>query len=155
MGIAKGKADMLSFQNSLSFAEGTNDLVAFTNFWEPEQAFIWSTGKWCEISFGFQASPGHNAVKSADLIVDIDAYRGPEDGSGQNVYIYLNGMRIGAAFLTSRSIQIWSFDPRTLRPSENLLIIDTPEAHSPRIYGDKDFRVLGIQLHSLQIRKNT
>ena len=145
---------MLSFQNSLTFAEGETDLAAFVQCWEPEEEFVWSTGKWCEIRFAFQISPGHAAIKIADLILDIDAYKGTGSGAGQNAFFYLNGLRIGTAFITARGIQMFGFDPKLLRASENVLTIDTPDSSSPQVHGEDDTRVLGVQIYSLQIRRN-
>ena len=145
---------MLSFQNSVSLVEGEPDLVTFTNFWEPEDGFIWSTGKWCEIHFAFQISAAHASTKSADLIFDIDVFRANEE-TGQNVKIYLNGLRIGTVYLVRRAIYIATFDPKILRAADNVLTLDTPDSHSPKTYGGEDYRVLGVQIYSLQIRKNS
>ena len=145
---------MLSFKNSITFTDSETDLASLVNCWEPEDEFVWSTGKWCEIRFAFQISTGHATIKSADLIVDLDAFKGQEEGAGQNAYFYLNGLRIGTVFINARAIQMFSFDPKLLRGSENVITIDTPESSSPKDHGEEDARVLGVQIYSLQIRRN-
>jgi hypothetical protein len=36
---------------------------------------------------------------------------------------------------------------------ENVLIMDTPDAHRPSDFGDADNRMLGLKLHSLHVRR--
>ncbi len=146
---------MLSYQNSVAFSEGVDSLVTLTNFWEPEEGFVWSTGKWCEVHFDFKMTNGHSATRSADLILDIDTFRGPLDEQTQNVMVYLNGHRVGSLTIARRAIYITTFDPRMLRPVANVLTFDTPDSHSPKIYGSEDNRVLGLQIYSMQFRKNS
>ena len=64
--------------------------------------------------FAFQISPGHATIKSADFIIELDAFKGREEAAGQNAYFYLNGLRVGTSFITTRGIQILGFDPKIL-----------------------------------------
>ena len=146
---------MLSYQNSVAFSEGEEGLVTLTNFWDPEDGFVWSTGKWCEVHFDFKTSNGHSTTRSADLILDIDTFRGPLEEQAQDVLVYLNGYRIGSFTVARRTIYIATFDPRMLRPVGNVLTFDTPDSHSPKTYGSEDNRVLGLQIYSMQFRKNS
>jgi hypothetical protein len=143
---------MLNFDNSAQFAKGKETQLIFRNLWEPEDGFIWSNGKWCEIVFDFRGSLQQTNFKS-DLIIDIDAYRDSENSSGQNVLVYLNGLRIGSSHLTSRATIIFALDTHILKPTENVLTLDTPDSDSPARHGGRDTRVLGVKIFSLQIRK--
>ena len=73
----------------------------------------------------------------------------------QDVLVYLNGYRVGSFTVPRRAIYIATFDPKILRPVANKLTFDTPNAHSPSIYGSGDSRVPGMQLYSMQVRKNS
>ena len=146
---------VLSYQNSVAFSEGEESLISLTNFWEPENGFVWSTGKWCEVHFDFKTTNGHATTRSADLILDIDTYRGPLEEQAQDVLVYLNGYRIGSFIVARRAIYITTFDPKMLRSVGNILTFDTPASHSPNSYGKDDNRVLGLQMYSMQFRKNS
>ncbi len=145
---------MLTFDNDLSFTRGEEPDAALRSFWAPEDGFVWSKGKWCEITFAFD-TPAKVAFLFAELILDLDVFKKPEELPGQNVLVYLNGLRIGSSFVTRRLNQISSFDPKILRPIDNVLILDTPESASPQQFGRDDGRVLGVQLFSVQIRKGS
>jgi hypothetical protein len=144
---------VLTFDNSVTFSEGNTPVVGLKNFWEPEDGFVWSTGKWCEIGFPFQFK-GRESTDVADLMLEVDSFKVEDGLVGQNLLVYLNGLRVGSYFCTSRAIYIATFDAKLLKASENILTIDTPDSASPRDFGMTDNRLLGLKLFSLQIRKN-
>lgn len=143
---------MLNFENSLNFAAGRNPPIGLRNFWEPEDGFIWSTNTWCELEFPFDPGTGA-APQFSDLILDIDAFKVEGHSEGQSLRIYLNGLQIGTLFCNRRITAVIGFRTRVLTRDENVLIIDTPDAHRPSDFGDADNRVLGLKLHSLQVRR--
>jgi hypothetical protein len=143
---------MLTFDNSVTFSAGVPPIVSMTNFSAPEEGFIWSTGKWSEVTFSFSAG-SKNASGTADLILDIHAFVAPPGLEGQNAKIYLNGLRIASAYIKSRVTRAFEFDAKILKPDDNVLVIDTPDSAAPEDFGVPDARQLGIQLYSLQIRR--
>lgn len=143
---------MLDWRNSVSFKRGENSPFALRNFSEPEDGFVWSHGKWCEIVFEFAGAASDNDGL-ADLVVDLDVFHAPPDVTHQSVLIYLNGLRIASSYIGRRTTYLASFDRKLLKRSENVLTIDTPDVVDPRQFGVYDERKLGIQLFSLQVRK--
>jgi len=142
---------MLTLENSLVFSKGTQPDEFLQSFWDPEDGFIWSKGKWCEISFAFDAKS--KAVPfQLDLIFEFDVYKHSSGTKSQNVMIYLNGLRVGTICCHKRGTYIFPINGSALKSSDNVLTIDTPDAYSPADFGSADSRVLGLQLYSLQIR---
>jgi hypothetical protein len=142
---------MLTYDNSVHFAKGKVPSVALRNFYPPEDGFVWSSGHWSEISFGFSFAPGRGK-KLADVILDLDAFKKEGHTDGQNVFVYLNGLRVGSHYIDRRSTIVISIDPATLKLSDNVLVFDTPNSRMPSEFGMADGRQLGIQLFSVQIR---
>lgn len=142
---------MLNFQNSVKFQQGQLAPVLLRNFYAPETEFAWSTSTWSEIIFAF-AGGTSPAGKSADLMVEMDVFKSPPKLPCQPVLFYLNGLRIGSRNVSDRVTVILTFDRSLLRPTENVLIFDTPKASVPNDFGISDGRCLGVQLFSLQIR---
>ena len=143
---------MLTFENSLTFSSNEEPDAQLRNFWGAENGFIWSSGQWCELTFSFDTkSADKNGL--LDLILDIDVFKNGDELKGQNVLLYLNGLRIGSLFCTKRSTMVFSFDARLLKAEENVFTMDTPDATSPSLFGSKDTRTLGVQLFSMQVRK--
>ncbi len=143
---------MLNYKNSVSFIKGETPFVLLRNYYEPEDGFVWSTSKWSEIIFAFSAE-GPPKARSSDLILDLDVFRAPPDLPHQTVKIYLNGWRIGSRDVTDRTTALIPFYPALLKPIENVLTFDTPDASVPATFGVPDERRLGIQLFSLQFRQ--
>lgn len=143
---------MLNFENSLNFTAGRNPPLGMRNFWAPEDGFIWSTSKWCELEFAFDPGAGA-APQFSDLILDIDAFKVEGRSEGQSLRVYLNGLRIGTLFCDRRITAVIAFRSRLLTREDNILIIDTPDAHRPSDFGDADNRMLGLKLYSLQVRR--
>jgi hypothetical protein len=143
---------VLNFENALTFKAGQEPDAALRNFWAPEGTWVWSTGRWSEINFAFDL--GLRApVGTAEIIMDVDVFKHEEKHPGQNVLIYLNGLRIGSLYCTHRVTVVFAFDARILTRADNVLTLDTPDATSPAAFGDPDGRSLGAQVFSIQIRK--
>jgi hypothetical protein len=85
-------------------------------------------------------------------MVELDAFKVPPEFPGQDVFIYLNGMRVSSLFVNRRLTILGSFPRSFLRASENVITIDTPDVVSPRDYGVEDGRKLGVQVFNLKIR---
>ncbi len=88
------------------------------------------------------------------MVLDLDAFKYEEKLRGQNVAVYLNGLRVGSLYCTKRLTSVMQFDTKILVKTENVITIDTPDSARPEDYGVKDGRVLGVQLYSLQMRKS-
>ena len=143
---------MLNFENALTFRAGQEPNAALRNFWAPEGSWVWSTGRWAEINFAFDLGLRAPAG-TAEIIMDLDVYKREEKHPGQNVLVFLNGLRIGSLYCTHRVTFVFAFDARILNRAENLLTLDTPDSLAPSAFGDADGRVLGVQLFSVQIRR--
>jgi len=142
---------VLTFKNSVAFLKGETPPVLLRNFFEPEDGFVWSTSKWSEIIFSFSDNTTPKG-RSADLILDLDAFKAPPTFPQQTVLFYLNGLRIGSRDVSGRITAILTFNPGILKPTENVLIFDTPDARVPNQFGVLDERRLGVQLFSVQLR---
>ncbi len=142
---------MLTFENAVAFLKGEVPPVLLRNFYAPEDGFVWSTSTWSEIIFSFNDGTSPKP-KSADLILDLDVFKAPPALTHQSVLFYMNGLRIGSRDVTGRATSILTFNPEILKPSANVLILDTPKASSPKDFGSADGRCLGVQLFSLQLR---
>jgi hypothetical protein len=143
---------MLNFENALTFKAGEEPIAALRNFWAPEGAWVWSTGHWSEITFVFDVG-SRPATGIAELIVDLDVYKEGDILPGQDVLVYLNGLRIGSLYCSHRMTIVCVFDASLLSKTENILTFDTPQSAKPSDFGSADGRLLGIQLFSVQIRK--
>ncbi len=143
---------VLTFDNHVSFSQGDTPIVTLRNFWETEDGFVWSQGKWCDITFDFNWA-GTLPVGYAELMLDLDVFKMPDHLPGQNVFTYLNGLRIGSTFVERRMTVINEFDSKMLRKTDNVITLDTPDSCVPASFGMADVRQLGLQLFSLQIRK--
>jgi len=139
---------MFSFESSLTFAEGDYPDVALEGFWPIEEGFVWTRGKWCQITFPFDAT---QPTDRSDLIIDMDVFHPGE--SGQNVFFYLNGLRIGSKYINGRVTLVLSFPSAILLAEENVLTIDTPDVACPADFGIQDDRQLAAQIFSVQIRR--
>ncbi len=142
---------MLTFTNSVSFTEKGNNPVSLRNFSDPEDGFVWSNGRWCEIVFSFTDDKKVTATV-ADLMVELDAFKVPPDFPGQDVFIYLNGLRVASLFVNRRLTILGTFNRSFLRANENVITIDTPDVANPRDHGVEDDRKLGVQIFNIKIR---
>ncbi len=141
---------MLDQGSIVSFSKDSNPPLELRNFWPPEDGFVWSAGKWCELAFDFAVDPQRRGDRG-ELVLDLDAYKHPPELEAQNLMIYLNGLRIGSRRVGKRITAFFEFDPAVLKKS-NVLVFDTPEASSPAAFGGTDKRLLGVQVFSLQVR---
>lgn len=144
--------DMLTLENSIKFLQDQDPAVTLRNFYAPENGFVWSSSRWSEIEFGFSATPNRGLRKNVDLIIDFDVFKVDGRLDGQDVLIYLNGLRVGSHHIMRRTAVVIPVEMASLRSSDNILTFDTPDSCSPKQYGMADDRRLGIQLFSLQIR---
>jgi hypothetical protein len=143
---------MLNYENSVGFFKGEDSVVSLRNFSAPEDGFVWSNGKWCEIVFTFKDS-SRPSEGMADLMLDLEAFHKPETFPQQSVFVYMNGVRLASSYVSRRMILLAPFERRLLRNGENVIAIDTPDVTSPSQHGVDDTRLLGIKLFTLQIRK--
>lgn len=142
---------MLTYVNSIQFALGEPVLVSLRNFYEPENEFVWSSSRWSEITFSFSATPEVGA-EEADVILDCDVFKVASRLEGQNILTYLNGARLGSHFITQRTLLSIRVGASQLKPTANVLTLDTPDSRKPSEFGSADDRQLGIQLFSIRIR---
>jgi hypothetical protein len=144
---------VLNYQNTVNFKKGEDSAVSLRNFSAPEDGFVWSHGKWCEIVFSFKDS-SRLVDGMADLMMDIEAFHVPEAFPEQSVFVYFNGIRVASSYVSGRMILLAPFERRLLKGTENVVTIDTPDVVAPSTLGVNDTRLLGIKLFSLQIRKS-
>src|ERR1700733_11805802 len=140
---------MLTYDNSVQFALGEPTLASLRNFYAPESGFIWSSSEWSEIRFDFSATPDIDSTE-ADLSLDCDVFRVAGRFDGQNILIYFNGLRMGSHFITQRTQLNFRVVSTDLKPTDNVLTLDTPDSRKPSEFGSTDERQLGIQLFSMQ-----
>jgi hypothetical protein len=132
------------------FSKDTVPNVMLTNFSAPEDGFVWSTTSWCEIAFDI--APGSALLSGgAELLFDLDTFRAGADLEGQDIQLYVNGLRLATRYVTGRSTILVELAPGWLREQGNVVTIDTPDAARPIDHGQSDTRRLGIQLFSLQV----
>lgn len=142
---------VLTFKNSIDFVKGKVPAVVLRNFFEPENGFVWSTSTWAEIVFSF-TDGAYPKERGADLILDLDVFKAPPTLPTQSVKFYLNGLRLGSRDIVARTMAIVTFQAGLLRPTDNILTLDTPHAEVPKKFDIDDSRCLGVQLFSMQIR---
>ena len=140
---------MDAIKDTISFHKDAQPSVGLKNFWPPEDGFVWSTGRWCEITFECspRKPPGKRIV---ELEIELDVFKAPPELGGQNIFIYVNGLRLASRFITGRIIVLLEA-PATA--SDNLITIDTPDATRPSDHGLEDSRRLGVQIYAIQVRE--
>lgn len=144
---------MITFGHLLTFQTGKPLPVVLRNFHEPEEGFVWSHSKWCEIIFPFTA--GKKPTSSmTDLLLDLDAFKAPPKLPSQPIMIYLNGLRVGQYDIARHDTRVISIPTSLLKEADNSLTIDTPGSSRPSDYSSsQDQRILGIQLFSVQFHE--
>ena len=142
---------MLTLTNSVTFTKGKAPIVLLRNFYEPEDGFVWSNSRWCQVLFSLTERPSRPNAP-VDLLFDIDVFKAPPALPGQSVLVYLNGMRVASFDVSQRMNAVIPIASTLLRPQENEITFDTPDAAKPSDFGVLDDRKLGIQLFSLQLR---
>lgn len=142
---------MITLGHALTFSPGKPLPVILRNFYEPEDGYVWSHSKWCEVVFPFGAE-FDSLPKNCDLVLDLDVFKAPPQFQAQPIMIYLNGFRIGQYDVNAQKTLVVSFPSSLLRKEDNSLVIDTPSSDKPVNYGINDDRLLGIQLFSAHIQ---
>ena len=122
------------------------EAVRLRNFDTPEDDFAWSMGRFAEVVFAAEPAPG-----PLSLIIDLDVFRAPPMLAGQNVLVYLNGLRVHSAFVIGRMQAEMRLRPGLLEPELNTLTFDLPDAIRPLEFGMDDGRMLGLKLFSLTL----
>jgi hypothetical protein len=136
---------------TFSFQRGVEPEVALTNFWPPEDGFVWSTNRWCEIILPYVPALRGDAT-NVEVALDLDAFKSPPDLVTQTVFVYMNGLRVLSREISQRLILLIELPAASLKKTENVIIIDTPDVASPSDHGVQDTRRLGVQLFSIVIR---
>jgi hypothetical protein len=142
---------MLTHDNSIQFVKDEAPPVSLRNFFPPENGFVWSTSYWSDITFAFSPTPA-GVYKAAEFTLDFDVFKMGGHIDGQNVLIYLNGLRVASHYITQRTTVVIRLDPALLEPTDNVITFDTPDSRKPSEFGLPDERRLGVQLFSMQIR---
>ena len=128
--------------------------VSLSNFYPPETGFVWSTQKWCEVRFNIPTATlsvtDEIHEPSLKVTLDIDVFKTQPNLVGQNVFFYLNGLRVGSRFVTSRITVSLRVQLQYVRYGVNVITIDTPDSARPAVHGIEDTRLLGIQLFSVR-----
>ncbi len=145
---------MKNFHDVVDVREWADLGVGVENFAPPEDGFIWQMGRWGEITFDFD-DLSRSRTGMCDLMVELDVFKNPPDLRGQNVFVYLNGLRIGSHYVTHRRILIMNFPVSILRAKTNVLTLDTPDSTSPKTFGMEDGRVLGAAVFAVYFRRET
>jgi hypothetical protein len=129
--------------------------VALTNFCPPEDGFVWSTHTWSELRFDIATPQKKHESRSGgvclDISMDIDVFKAPPDLAGQDVFFYVNGIRLGSRFITRRVTVMLELPATLIKSHDNVITIDTPHAARPAEHGLSDTRRLGIQLFSVRL----
>lgn len=144
---------MFGCDNTLDVMDWPAAGVVLKGFSNVEDNFVWQTGRFGEMNFDFQES-SKGRCANIDVMLDMDVFKHGEAHPGQNVFVYLNGLRIGSFYISFRRTVICNIPASVLKAKGNVLTFDTPDAIQPRKIGVEDDRVLGVQLFSLQFRRD-
>ena len=142
---------MLRFGDPLSFGHDTPDQIALVNFSPPEDGFVWSDGRWAEITFDIDFRDEPRSEAAIRLRLDLDVFKFPPVLNGQHVLIYCNGVRVKSAFVTDRTALQFPLGVAPLLRQQNVLTFDLPDVRMPQDLGVSDERMLGMQLFSLSL----
>lgn len=142
---------MLEISKTQTFTHGKNVPMLLRNFYEPEDGYVWSRSKWCELIFSFSFG-NYPKPLLTDFVIDLDVFKSPPNLMSQAVKIYFNGKRVAQYDIDCRREIIISVHSSEILTSENSLIFDTPESASPSAWGMGDERILGVQIFSLHIQ---
>lgn len=120
--------------------------IRLEHFDGPEDDFAWSMGRFAEVHFAATPPPDR-----AQLLIELDVFRAPPVLTGQNVLLYLNGLRVHSALVAARRILRVALRPGDLAEEDNVLTFDLPDAIRPIEFGMEDGRMLGVKLFSLSL----
>lgn len=134
----------------LAFGANATVDVSLRNFSAPEDGFVWSLGPWCEVGFDLELPEGESPA--VEITFDANVFSAPPALPGQSVAAYLNGYRIGTAWVTGRGMIAFRTPPEVIQPGANLLTLDIPGAIRPSAFGQPDDRRLGVKIFTLTVR---
>ena len=146
---------MIGREEKFSFSKDVEPTIGLVNFCPPEDGFVWSSALWSEVKFpaiGPTVTREHSLANcSIDIALDIDVFKVPPNFAGQNVYFYVNGLRLASRFITTRITVMLELPGFMSKERDNLVTIETPDAARPLDHGLQDTRKLGIQLFGVRI----
>jgi len=143
---------MVRLGTAVRVGEGHEAVLTLTNFHPPEDGFAWSAGRWCEVEFDFQEDGTHPTLT---LELDVNAFRDPQLLPAPDLFVYLNGRRIGSLTLPARQVAAFRIPSALLQPEGNVLVLDALDAARPVEFGREDGRLLGVQLFALAVLAET
>lgn len=129
---------------------GDPHAIRLRNFDNPEADFAWSIGRFAEAAFDCDRD-ALAATEGGALLLDIDTFRVPPVLAGQNLLVFLNGLRVHSAFVTARTLVTLRLRPGMLQAEDNMLTFDVPDAIRPMEFGMEDGRMLGLKLFSMAL----
>lgn len=145
---------MLAIETPLQFGADHAGTTILRNCAIPEEGFVWSAGRWCEVEFDLDLARSSRSRTTVEFAVDIDVFKFPPAMPGQNVLTYLNGLRVASTFVTGRMALTFQVKPTVLMPTGNVLTFDLPDAVRPSEFGVEDDRILGSQIFSIAIQES-
>lgn len=135
----------------VAFGARVTPIVALINFSDPEDGFVWSLGPWCEMRFDLDLARAE-LVTGVEVTIDANVFAAPPTLPGQSVLAFLNGYRIGSAWVTGRGLLTFRAARATLLRDDNRLVLDVPNATRPSAFGQPDDRRLGVKVFSITVR---
>lgn len=139
---------MLRLGSPVRIGEEHEATFALRNFHPAEDGFAWSAGRWCEIEFAWEPA---GRPRQLLLELDVNAFRDAHLLPAPDLFVYLNGLRIGSLTLPMRQLAAFPIAATLLQPDRNVLVLDAPDAARPIEFGREDGRLLGVQLFSLAV----
>jgi len=149
--IIKEFSETVCLDRPVTFGAGMTPVVTLVNFSEPEDGFVWSLGPWCEMRFDLDVARAE-VETGVELTLDANVFAAPPQLPGQSVIAFLNGVRIGSAWVTGRGLIAFRSPRVTLFRESNRLTLDVPNAVRPSKFGHPDERRLGIKVFSLVVK---
>lgn len=141
---------MLRLDAPVPIGSGHEGILLLRNFYPPEDGFVWSSRRWCEIVFAFEPDDAVG-MDEVLLAIDVNAFQRPFLAPGVDLLVHLNGLRLGGAIIQRRQVVEFPVAASVLAHERNVLALDVPDAASPAEYGGDDTRLLGLQLFSVGI----
>lgn len=149
--IVEIRADAVRLDTPVAFGAGAQPVVALTNFSDPEDGFVWSLGPWCEMRFDLDLARAEIET-AVEVTLDANVFAAPPKVEGQAVLAWLNGHRIGSAWVVGRGVLTFRSARAPLLREGNRLTLDVPNAVKPSAFGHADDRRLGVKVFSLTVR---
>lgn len=149
--LVEARPESVQLATPVAFGAGAAPVVSLINFSDPEDGFVWSLGPWCEMRFDLDL-PRAELETGVELALDANVFAAPPKLPGQSVIAFLNGIRIGSAWVTSRGPITFRGPRVTLLREGNRLTLDVPNAAKPSSFGQADERRLGVKVFSLIVK---